>query len=262
MPRETVEYGKRRETRLLVLVVVVSLAVLLLLARFRFPASDIAVVAPTPGPLAGLAARAAFDDMSGTVRNLLGQISPFLMSIVLEANPTSDRARGRNAAGQGAAPERQLVAALLVRRDIALVPVPAGFRPVAGPGVAEAVVVAALDPTREIALLEVDAAPGWSELRVAGADGLQYVGAFSATPGGISVQPLFLGRVDLQPDERWHAPVLLLGSVVPPPPGLFLFSIDGRWLGLTARHVSGTALIQASTIEEAVTALLAARGTS
>jgi hypothetical protein len=42
-------------------------AVLVLLARFRFPASELTAMAPAPGPLAGLAARATFDEMTSSL---------------------------------------------------------------------------------------------------------------------------------------------------------------------------------------------------
>jgi len=53
-----------RETRLLVVTIVLSLAVLLTLARFRFPAQQLTLPVQ---PLQQLAARAAFDDLGASV---------------------------------------------------------------------------------------------------------------------------------------------------------------------------------------------------
>ncbi|HVB38288.1 MAG TPA: hypothetical protein VND92_07105, partial [Vicinamibacterales bacterium] len=52
-----------RETRLLLLTIGVSVAALLLLARFRFPAQA-PIVNPAPPPLERLAARATYDELA------------------------------------------------------------------------------------------------------------------------------------------------------------------------------------------------------
>ena len=74
-----------RDGRLLALVIVVSLAVLLVLARFRFAASD-GALAPTPtGPLERIVARSTYEDMAATIGNLRAAPSPSV--VVLLATP-------------------------------------------------------------------------------------------------------------------------------------------------------------------------------
>ena len=124
-----------RETRLLVLVVVVALAVLVLLARFRFPASELTAMTPAPGPLAGLAARATFDEMTSSLTDLLARVAPAITVVPLEKtaeplkNGGGDKGRGAKAGTDTpaafAAPAR-LTPALRLRPDLALVHVPAG----------------------------------------------------------------------------------------------------------------------------------------
>jgi hypothetical protein len=116
-----------RETRLLVLVVIIALGVLVVLARFRFPGSDIGSMSPSPGPLAGLAARATFDDMAETIAGLLKRVSPSIVIVRLEPiEVPAPPARGSAAAPRQAPPpaplpEPRLQPALRVRSDLALV---------------------------------------------------------------------------------------------------------------------------------------------
>ncbi|MBM3751545.1 MAG: hypothetical protein FJW21_10275 [Acidimicrobiia bacterium] len=56
--------GSGRETRLLRLVIVVAVAMLLVLAQFRYPAPDRATAAPVAGPIERLAARATFEELA------------------------------------------------------------------------------------------------------------------------------------------------------------------------------------------------------
>ena len=42
-----------------------------------------------------------------------------------------------------------------------------------------------------------------------GFTGLSYAGLVEATAGGATVRPVFIGRVDPSPDDRWPRPLLL-----------------------------------------------------
>src|SRR5262245_46476778 len=84
----------RRETRMLALVVLVSIGLLIVLSRFQFPAATLTVPAPAPSPLAGLAARAAFDDMAATSRALLANVSDALVPVDLRTPPVRPPPRG------------------------------------------------------------------------------------------------------------------------------------------------------------------------
>jgi hypothetical protein len=252
MAAEELQDRSRRETRLLVLVVVVSLAVLLLLARFRFPSASITTaVAPTPGPLAGLAARAAFDDMAATIGTLLTRVAPSLLVVQCEAGPAGAATEAPTRSRQGRAAKAaepplppQFAIALRVRADLALVHVPAGYTPTAFAGIAEPITVVASDPVREIALVRT--APGREFLDswpVAAFPGFGFVGAVDAMPGGPTIQPVFVGRADLAPDDHWPAPVLTLGSQPALRVGTWLFSMDGRFVGLVTRHGDTAAVV-------------------
>src|SRR5262245_57280614 len=118
-----------RDGRLLALVIVVSLAVLLLLARFRFPATDGVTTPPVPGPLERLTARSTYDDLAATIANVVQRARSTV--VVLQLNPISEAekpaARSRQAEPIVVRPPR-LVPALRVGQDLAIVHLPAGFQ--------------------------------------------------------------------------------------------------------------------------------------
>jgi hypothetical protein len=104
--------------------------------------------------------------------------------------------------------------------------------------------VVASDPVREIALLRT--APGREFLDgwpVAAFPGFGFVGAVDAMPGGPTIQPVFVGRADLAPDDHWPAPVLTLGGPPALRVGAWLFSMDGRFVGLVTRHGDTVAVV-------------------
>ena len=86
-----------RETRLLVLIVVVSLAVLLVLARFRFPAASIDVApSAAPSPLANLVSRAAFEDLAEAMASTATRVAPRVVVVrVTAVRPTARTGRPR-----------------------------------------------------------------------------------------------------------------------------------------------------------------------
>jgi hypothetical protein len=134
--------------------------------------------------------------------------------------------------------------ALRVRADLALVHVPAGYAPTAFAGDAAPIAVVASDPVREIALVRTtpgrEFLDGWP---VAAFPGFGFVGAVDAMPGGPTIQPVFVGRADLAPDDHWPAPVLTLGGPPALHVGAWLFSMDGRFVGLVTRHGDTVAVV-------------------
>ena len=105
-----------RETRLLAATIGISIVVLVVLSRFRFPnvAADVRDAASAQ-PLARLAARAAFDDLSLAIRELSGRVTNSLL-VVRATYP------------QGSSPDPRvgssgshLLPALRVRDDVAVV---------------------------------------------------------------------------------------------------------------------------------------------
>lgn len=248
-----------RETRLLVLIVVVSLGVLLVLARFRFPASTLSVTPPVPSPLANLASRAAFRDLSDTIVTAYDNISPRIAVVRLEEVSAPVNGRGRsNGVSEPSALETRLATALRVRRDVGLVFVPDGFHVATVAGV-DAEPIAA-DPARGIQLVRVPAVEIGPEASLEGFTGFSFVVQVTATDAGPSVQPVFIGRTGAREDNRWPSGVL---GVDHPSlaAGSFLFTLEGRLIGLVIRDNTAAAVVPPSAIQDAVARLTAAAGT-
>jgi hypothetical protein len=270
------EDRSRRDTRLLVLVVVVSIAVLLVLARLRVPAVDLSVVTPSPAPLAGLAARATFDEMANTMADLLARVSPVVLVVRLEPvpPPPAPGAGGSSAAGRRSpaatagpatsatpvATATRLMPALRVRNELALVHVPRGMRLVSeAPGPGGTPEVVATDEARELALIHVPAATGLGDGlagSVAGFNGLSFVAVIEATAAGPTVQPVFIGRADLVTDGRWPQPLLSAGVGPMVRPGDLIFAIDSRLIGMVMPGADGPVIVSPQTLDTIVTEMV------
>lgn len=273
MPVNGPEPTSGRETRLLVLVVVVSLAVLLLLARFQFPAANLATVNPSPGPLAGMAARATFEEMSATLAGILARAGAAVEVIRLEPAPLETQAgsaaRGTRptppASAPGSVPAAagitpQFTPALRVRPDLGLLHVPHGWRPAGLRDLPNPLEVVWMDVEREIAAVRLPVVPsGFAGLpaAAAGVTGFLYVGVIQGTRSGPTIQPAFIGRADTETDARWSAPLVVLSGAPTMPVGALVYAIDGRLVGLVTRHDAGVAIVPAAALDEAVTRLSA-----
>ncbi len=273
MPVNGPEPTSGRETRLLVLVVVVSLAVLLLLARFRFPTANLATVNPSPGPLAGMAARATFEEMSFTLAGIVGRAGAAVEVIRLEPAPRETppaaetaRGTGRPPPPAGAVPDAaagiapQFVPALRVRPDLGLLHVPHGWRPAGVRDVPTPIEVVWMDAEREIAAVRLSplasSVPGLPASAPA-VTGFLFVGVVQGTRSGPTIQPAFIGRTDTETDARWSAPLVVLSGVPAMPVGSLVYGIDGRLVGLVTRHDAGVAIVPAAALDDAVTRLSA-----
>lgn len=209
-----------REGRLLALIVAVSLAVLVLLARFRFPEAQSVEVVPPPAPLERLAARATFDELASTFAALERRIGPALLVF-------------RVASGSGGAP--RFLPALRVGPELALVRLLPGDRPEAVVGREGTPVLLGLDPLRRLAAVRVPAPEGRTsavETAVLG-DGPRYVAVAEGSPAGAVLRPVFLGRSTPFADPKWETPLALLGAALPTQEGALVFSLEGRLLGMT-----------------------------
>ncbi len=248
-----------RETRLLVLIVIVSLGVLLLLARFRFPAATLNVAPAVPSPLSNLASRAAFRDLSDAIVTAYDTLSPRLAVVRLE-EAVKPPARGRGAATPPAPRASRLAPALRVKPDLALVYVPAGFNVVRVAGVPAQQVAGS--ETREITLVRVPAVEdsGLDEV-TEGFVGFSFVIQVTATEGGPSVQPIFIGRTGAREDSRWPSGVVAIDHATVPA-GSFLFTLEGRLLGLVIRDEATAAIVPPSVIDDVVAELGATAGTA
>lgn len=228
-----------RENRLLAAVVLVSIAVLLLLARFRFPAED-RPINPSPPPLERLAARGTFDDLASIVAQLQTRVSPALLVLRVVGAGSFDLPQSSRPLVplSGETARSRLVLAARVRDDLALARIAPGDRIEAVIDDVEATSsVVAVDPVRAIGLVRISSAPTpqapvvWDRERSGASP--RYVTVAEATEGGPVLRPIFLARTDPIRDPRWDRPLLALGGAGVTIPGSFVFSLDGRLEGLT-----------------------------
>ncbi len=217
-----------REVRLLVATIVVSVAVLLVLSRFRFPASSAeARDSSATQPLARLAARAAFDDLSLTVRELQTRVAGSLVVVQIAPDVTADRASVPGT--------RRFAAALRVRDDAAMVMSGEGMSVEAVVGVPGPVAVLASDPVRGITVVRIPAAPApVMQVRESGqpVPAPEYMAVVEASAGGAGLRPVFVSRSDAVSDPRWDSPLLAIGRSVGADAGAPVFALDGRLAGV------------------------------
>ncbi|MCC6164044.1 MAG: PDZ domain-containing protein [Acidobacteria bacterium] len=217
-----------REVRLLVATIVVSVAVLLVLSRFRFPASSAeSRDSSATQPLARLAARAAFDDLSLTVRELQTRVAGSLVVVEIAPNLAADR--------PAASRTRRFAAALRVRDDAAVVMSGEGMSVEAVAGVQGPVAVLASDPVRGITVVRVPPAPApVMQVRESGqpVPAPDYMVVVEASAGGAGLRPVFVSRSDTVSDPRWDSPLLAIGRGVGADAGAPVFALDGRLAGI------------------------------
>jgi S1-C subfamily serine protease len=244
--------GFSRESRLLAATIGVSLVVLLVLSRFRFPdASTDTRDGAAAQPLARLAARAAFDDLSLAVRELTSRVNGSLLAV-----------RTSGQAGAALSPtsrDARLLPALRVRDDAAVVLVPEGTVVEGVIGVPGPVTVLARDAVRGFALVRV---PQQTAPMLSIREGQQplpapgYLAVAEATGAGTSVRPVFVGRSDGVGDPRWDTPLLTLGRGAAADIGAPVFTLDGRFAGMVTATDGEPALIPADVVLASVDQLL------
>ncbi|HYN10125.1 MAG TPA: hypothetical protein VES67_22255 [Vicinamibacterales bacterium] len=253
-----------RETRLLVLVIVVSLAVLFLLARFRFPPAGLTAGPPSPGPLDRLAARATFDDLAAAIASVVQRVEPSVVIVQVDAAPPEEKDKGQKEKGVPPPPPAQpppparLLPGIRLRSDLALVHVPIGMRVSPAQGFTGPTSVFATDPKREIALVRVAPLPE-STTGVPsvfeGFPGFSYVAVVEAAMGGPTARPAFIGRLDTSVDDRWQPSPLLIGGASEAPAGSLLFAVDGRFIGMVLPQFGTLAVVPPAALNAVVTEL-------
>jgi|SoiMethySBSTD1v2_1073268.scaffolds.fasta_scaffold10975_5 hypothetical protein len=267
-----IEERPGRETRLVVLVVAVSVAVLMLLARFRFPPANLTTVAPTPGPFAGLAARATFDDMAATIAALMTKITPGLAVVPLVPVPTDPPVPVKPSAKAPAPPALPpappvvpsiFAVAVRVRPDVGVVAMPAGMQLATEPGVAGGPELIALETARGVASLRLpppsDTSPAVPDA-VDRFSGFAYVAVVTATANGPTLRPVFIGRVDHSPDAAWGAPTVQIGRDSGVPSGALIYALDGRFIGLAIERTGGISIVPAPTLDSVFAAAASGSG--
>jgi hypothetical protein len=249
-----------RETRLLILTIALSVAALLILARFRFPAQQ--RIEPTPQPLERLAARATYDELASIVQRIEQRISPSLLVLRARTRDTPQpRALSDVLAGSDVdhSPATHIVA-LRVRPDVAIARMSAGTTVEAILGHPEAVpLLLAADPIRQIALIRVPPpAPGadWRWTPVSAIQVPRYVVAVEASRGGATPRPVFLGRADRIDDPRWQTSLIVLARTPVAADGALVFSLEGELIGLVAPESGVLAVVPAETLVQTAERLL------
>lgn len=256
-----------RDTRLLALVIVISLAVLLILARFRFPAADLTTAPTTPGALERLVAQTTYEGLASNVSSVLQRATPAVVVFELHAaSAPAEEPPARGTTGRSAGPPEpvapvappRLVPGVRVASDLALVHVPAGFI-VAAAVSYPSVETVATDADRGVALVRLPPSADAAAVPAvaAGFAGFGYVAVIEAAVGGPTAKPVFIGRVDAAPDTRWNGDLLVIGGTPDAPVGSLVFSLDGRFVGLAvATSAGGAALVSFGLLESAASALL------
>jgi hypothetical protein len=256
-----------RETRLLVLVIVVSLAVLFLLARFQFPATGLVAGPPSPGPLDRLAARATYDDLAAAIAAVVQRVESSIVIVQVDWPPPEEKEkeRGKERGREKISPmpaapplSPRLLPAIRLRPDIALVHVPAGMRVSPAQGFSGPTAVFATDPKREIALVRVAPLPESTSGLPSAFErfpGFSYVAVIEAAMGGPSARPAFIGRLDTSVDDRWQPSPLLIGGVSEASAGSLLFAVDGRLIGMVLPQFGTLAVVPPAALNAVVTEL-------
>ena len=221
-----------RESRLLLLTVAVCVAVLLVLARVRFPEAPLAVDTAAL-PLERLAGRASYDALAADVQRVEPMIGPSLVVLRVAPRVPAGPLDIRDVLARPESPSGvRHVVALRVGADTALAALDADARIdgiVGGSGGAQ---VLAADPVRRIARLRVPEAAVRQipQLPLASLPTPVYVVVVEGTQAGVTLRPAFLGRGDRFGSVRWAQPLLPLGGIAVAP-GALLFSLAGEFIG-------------------------------
>lgn len=272
MPNNGHDDRSGREIRLLLLVVAVAVAVLLVLARFRFPQAEIVGVSPTPNPLERMATRAPFDDLADAVADSASRLGPLMVTIELGPAPVRSERPDKKGGRVAAAPAgpRRFMPGLRVRPDLILVHVPAGLTPILASGSGQ---VIGADAEREIALLVLVAgasgAPAGREsgpvpamdlaTGASGFAGASYVLVADAGAAGAAIRPVFLAKTSAAAIDRWSTPLLRVAGEPQAARGTFLFTLDGRLIGLVVGPPDALTIADSTALDRAVTELAGGR---
>jgi hypothetical protein len=213
-----------KETRLLIVTIVVSIVLLLVLARFRFPAQPMPSAEPPPQPLERLAERATYDELTSILRGVDARVSRSVVAVHVVAGDESsaDGAVGPSTAAVRVPGERA-VALMRPGRRIEAVN-------------ATGVRLVATDERRGVALLAIAGLPGSPPDVLDSSTGIEapgYLAAIEATPAGLAVRPMYFGRVDRVDDPGWADPVLRFSALQQAlPEGAAIFTLQGEFVGL------------------------------
>jgi S1-C subfamily serine protease len=231
MPRSADRPDSRRETRLLVVTITVSIAMLLILARFRFPQTPARTLEPAPAPLERLAARATYDELAQIMASLQARIAP-----AVEVIPVQDGGHTGYIVAPRVAANRAIG---IVARNAELGTLRSGLS------------LLSRDDERGVIVLQAEAPGPVAPFRDALTAGPRYVAAVQGTPLGAVTRPVYVGRTDLIPAPGWSDAVISIAAVQQNlPPGTAIFSLDGIFIGLVAGTNGATTVLPASLLQQ------------
>jgi len=245
---------------LLLLTMLVSVAVLGMLAQFRFP--DVQRVEAPAQPLERLAARATFDELAGIIERLDRRIAPSLVVLRVGSRqaPAPRSLRDLLSEPAATAPQSGFVPSLRVRPDVAIALLDPGTSVQGVLGDPQAVpLVLALDPVRRLALVRVPPAADAASWQWQGGslvDTPRYVGVVEGTRGGTTLRPLFLGKADRFEATRWETPLVVLGHEALAREGAFLFSLEGGLIGMLVSESGVLAVVPGASLTRIANELL------
>ena len=235
------EVPRGRETRLLLATIAVSIAVLVILARFRFPEETARQTpeAAVQAPLERLAARATYDELATTMADLERRLTPKLEVVRVEP----ERPGGAFAIAPRVTPGRAVV---LLGPKETLADGPDFSRP-----------IVSRDGNHDVAVLEVPEVADGAVTMPSGTPrpGPRYVAVVEATSQGPVIRPVYVGRTDILQDPRTAAPLLSVAALQQVlPRGAAVFSLTGTFIGLARDGGSSASLIPADALRLAAEA--------
>jgi S1-C subfamily serine protease len=231
MPRSADGRDSRRETRLLIVTITVSIAMLLILARFRFPQTPARTLEPAPAPLERLAARATYDELAQIMSSLQTRLAPTVEVLPLQEGGHAGYVVAPRVAGNRA------IGIIDKNAELAALP----------PGVS----LLSRDDERGIIVLQSEAPGPVASFRDALTAGPRYVAAVQGTGLGAVTRPVYVGRTDIVPSPGWSEAVISIAAVQQNlPSGTALFSLDGVFIGLVAGTNGATTVLPASLLQQ------------
>lgn len=245
---QTTSAGK--ETRLLVVTIVVSIVMLLVLARFRFPARPAPAAEPPPQPLERLAARATYDELTSILRGVNDRVSVAVVavSLVAEDADVGDRPATRASTAAVRLPGNRAIALTRPGQRIDAV------KPTA-------ITLVATDERRGVSLLSIAGLPGSPPDVLDSTEALEapgYLAAIEATPAGLAVRPMYFGRIDRVADPAWTDPVLRFSALQQAlPEGAAIFTLRGEFVGLGIPDGRDLIVVPSDSLQRAANSLAA-----
>jgi serine protease Do len=224
-----------RETRLLLLIALISVAVLWVLARFRFPDRP-ATPNPVSPVLTQLGLRSALDDVVAAVSDLTPRIAASLLAIDAPVQSPERAAR----------PE----AALRFRQDLA-VTLLSGPAARLADGVWRGATVEARDPMSGLAVVRVPGANApeltmWEPRRL---ENPRYVIAADVAREGTSLRPVFLGALYPVVTSMWdQSTIWAAPHAADLATGTFLFTVEGALVGLVIEREGRPMIVPGSSV--------------